>query len=123
VDAVYVVADDRGNRQQIEYLVAQPAYPRVAVDINAFVVEPVHLADLASLVVAAQQEDVRRVLQLEEEQIGEGFDRIIAAVLQGLLVGRLLLEPRLLERRARLEDDDSWPTDLHFPQSGFFQNL
>jgi hypothetical protein len=19
--------------------------------------------------------------------------------------------------------DDSWPTDLHFPQSGFFQNL
>ena len=53
---------------------------RVAVLSNRLVVEPIHGGDLASLVVASQESDVRRVLHLEAEQQLECFNRVETSI-------------------------------------------
>ena len=52
----------------------------VAVLALALVVKAVHLRDLPALVVAAQQRHVRRVPRLQQQQVGEHLQAVVAPV-------------------------------------------
>mmetsp|Transcript_35740 Transcript_35740/g.87966 ORF Transcript_35740/g.87966 Transcript_35740/m.87966 type:complete len:225 (-) Transcript_35740:339-1013(-) len=80
VRAEDLVVDGGGQRQVVEHVRDVLPHVGVAVLAQALVVEPVHLGDLAALVVAAQQSDALRPPRLEQQQQGEGLQRVVPAV-------------------------------------------
>lgn len=80
MDAEYLALDNGSDTKVIEDFCA--IFPRVCVAIlsDRLVVETVDGGDLASLVIASQESDVRRVLHLEAEEELEGLDRVEATI-------------------------------------------
>lgn len=59
--AQHLAVNERGQRQKVEHLASGFPNRGVAVLLLAFFVEPIHLRDLAGLVVAADQSNTFRV--------------------------------------------------------------
>ena len=80
VEAEDGVVDDSRQRQVVEQLGELLPNVRVSILAQAFVVEAVHLGDLARLVVASQDRDSVPVADLERDKQSDSLDTIIAAV-------------------------------------------
>ena len=80
VEAEDGVVDHGRQRQVVEQLGELLPNVRVSILAQAFVVEAVHLGDLARLVVASQDRDSVWEADLERDEQGDCLDTIIAAV-------------------------------------------
>jgi len=74
MNAHYFTVDDCGDAKVVEDTSA--ILPRISVTILAhrLIVKPIHSGDLASLVIASQQRNEFRILQLEAKQKLKSFD-------------------------------------------------
>jgi hypothetical protein len=74
-----LLVDDGGDGQAVEAV--RKSLPQLDVVAPlALVVEPVDAVDRRALVVAAQHEEVLRVLDFVREQKADGLERLLAAV-------------------------------------------
>ena len=76
----YLIFDEGGEGEVVEEVGEVSPYVCIAVLAEAFVVETIHLRDLAGLVVAAEDGDAVAVAQLERDEEGDGLDGVVAAV-------------------------------------------
>jgi len=80
VKTKYLVVDQGRERQVVEQVGKVLPHIGVAVLAKTLVVEPVHLRDLARLVVAAEDGDALRVADLEGHKQGHRLDRVVSSV-------------------------------------------
>mmetsp|Transcript_35739 Transcript_35739/g.87962 ORF Transcript_35739/g.87962 Transcript_35739/m.87962 type:complete len:239 (-) Transcript_35739:313-1029(-) len=80
VRAEDLVVDGGGQRQVVEHVRDVLPHVGVAVLAQALVVEPVHLGDLAALVVAPQQEHPPRPPRLHGHDGADGLHAVVAPV-------------------------------------------
>ena len=75
-----LVVDDGRQSQVVEYVCAVAPHVDTAELAQAFVIEAVHLCDLAGLVVAANQSNALWITHLQSNQKQEGLDGVAATV-------------------------------------------
>lgn len=80
VQAKHLVVDQRRQRQVVKQVREQAPGLGGAVFAQALVVEPVHLRDLARLVVPPENGDAVRVSQLGRDEQRHGLDGVVAAI-------------------------------------------
>ena len=78
--AQHGAVNDGSDGEVVEEIGAEAPHVGAAVLAHAFVVEAIHLGDLAALMIATQEGDVPWVSGLECEQELEGFNAVVAAV-------------------------------------------
>jgi len=78
--AEYLVINQGSQGQEIKQVGEIPPDVCVAVFSKAFVVEAIHLGDLAGLVVAAEDGDAVPIAKFEGDEEGDGFDGVVATV-------------------------------------------
>ena len=80
MDAEVLPVDEGGDWETVKHVTTGAPYISTTVLFVALIHETVHGGDLARLVVAAEERDFVRVSDLEEEEEGEGLDRVDTAV-------------------------------------------
>ena len=75
-----LVIDDGRQSQIVEYICAVAPHVDATELTQAFIVEAVHLCDLAGLVIAANQSDALRITHLQCNQKQEGLDGVATTV-------------------------------------------
>ena len=72
--------NDGANSQVVEHLAAVLPGVDITILAHGFLVETIHRGDTARLVIASQERDAVRVLQLEAKEELEGLDRVVATI-------------------------------------------
>jgi len=80
MDADNSAVNDTGDGEQVKHLHAHAPAVRITELLLALVVESIDLSDLATLVVASEENDLVRILGLHEHQKCEGLETVITAV-------------------------------------------
>lgn len=80
VQAKDLVVDQSCERKVVEEVGKVLPHVGVSVLAQALVIEPVHLSDLARLMVAAQDGDAQRVSDLQGHKQGDSLDRVVSSI-------------------------------------------
>jgi len=80
VNAQHLAINDRSEWQVVEDFCA--VLPGIGVSVLPidFIEEPIHLSDLAALVIAPQKCDLVGILHLETQKILEGLHRVVSSI-------------------------------------------
>ena len=80
VYAQHLFVNEGGQTKAIETLDAMPPRGCVAVLAQTFIIKAVYLSDLSTLVIAAQQRHVARILEFEAQQQCQSFDAVVTPI-------------------------------------------
>lgn len=80
VQAEDLVVDERGKWEVVEEIGEELPHIRIAVLAQTLVVEAVHLRNLSTLVVAAEDGDALGVADLQRDQEGDGLDGEVSTI-------------------------------------------
>lgn len=75
-----MVFDEGGEREEIEEVGEVLPHIGIAVFAQAFIVEAVHLRDLAGFVITAEDGDALRITDFEGDEEGHGLDGEVTTI-------------------------------------------